>query len=593
MFDVAKRQNNLNKILSLLSKKNYIKAKSIAEKQLKNSPNDVDLLHTLGVSLFHLNRNDEAVLNLTKAIGINDGRSDILNSLAQVYRKTDIVKANKCLEKVVELNPSPVYLSDLATVQSQLGFLDKAILTVKHSLMIDSSYLAGLKLLCHLLVNDNRFLECLEFVDKIPKSDADYYKLSIDSYIELNNYSQALALLNTLLLIPNLSDQYLFFAIETLITLGEFKRAKKLFVTSTSSKLKKNLHLRLKLEELSAAEQRQIEKRVLATMNTDKVDSNLVFNLANLYKQKDRAKWIYLLELANKKNNFPYNEKETLFLFDRATNALQKRIIPVTKIKSSLPIFIIGMPRSGTTLTESIIGAHSSCFACGESNTLQMAFNKNYTNEDLSNKNRTFRPWTFIDLLEKSEELDLTPIAMHYLKLIRKHDSEAKHLVDKMPHNFIYTALLPRLFPQAKFIHITRNPIANILSIFEQNFSEFHSYGSDLSTLIKYYKKYQQYMETSLKLVPKGSVYSLQYENLVENTEDEVRKLLDYCNLPFQQSCLEFNKQKRVVKTASVKQVRQAIYKTSLKPWQGLEEELTDVLNAFPEYNKSHYDLAK
>lgn len=582
MLDVAKKQSDLNKILSLLLKKNYIKAKSISEKKLKSSPNDVDLLHTLGVSLFHLNRNDEAVLNLNKAVRISkNNRSDILNSLAQVYRRTDLVKAKECLEKVVELNPSPAYLSDLATVQSQLGFRDKAILTVKRSLMIDNNYLAGLKLLCQLLLDSGRFLECLEFVDNIPKNDADYYKLSIDSYIEINSYSQAIALLNELLQTPNLPDKYLVFAIETLITLGEFERAKNIFLTSTSRKLKGVLDLKLRLEELSEAEHLQIEKKVLATIDTEEVDPHIIFNLAKFYKRKNRAKWIYLLELANKKKDFVYNEKETLDLFDRATVALQKRVIPTTTIQSSVPIFIIGMPRSGTTLTESIIGAHSNCFACGESKALQISFNKVNFNEDVTDEKRL---WTFIDLLEKSEELDLTPTAMHYLKLIRKHDDKAKHLVNKMPHNFVYTALLPRLFPQAKFIHITRNPIANILSIFEQNFGRFHSYGNDLSTLVKYYKKYQEYMEASLKLAPKGSVYSLQYENLIENTEDEVRKLLGYCNLPFEQSCLEFNKQKRVVKTASVKQVREAIYKTSLKPWQGLEEELGVVLDAFPEY---------
>lgn len=581
MLDVAKKESDLNKVVTLLSKKSFIKAKYISEKTLKKSPDDVDFLHTLGVSLFHLNRNDEAILHLSRAIRIDERRADILNSLAQVYQKTDIIKAKEYLEKVVELNPSPVHLSNLATVQAKLGFLDKAILTIKQSLMTDNSYLDGLKFLCHLLIRANRFLECLDFVEQLPKSDAEYYKLSIDSYIELNNYSQAIALLNELLFIPNLPEKYFVFSIETLITLGEFERAKEMFLTSISSKVRNDLNLKLRLEELSKGEQRQIERQVLATIDTENVDSKLIFSLANLYKRENRAKWIYLLDLANKSKNFLYNEKETLFLFDRAINALHKTKISTTKIKSSVPIFIIGMPRSGTTLTESIIGSHSSCFACGESSALQIAFNDINSNEDLLDENKC---WAFSDLLEKNKELDLTPIAMHYLKLIRRHDNKVEHLVDKMPHNFVYTALLPRLFPYAKFIHITRNPIANILSIFEQNFSEFHSYGSDLSTLVKYYKKYQEYMESSLKLVPKGSVYSLQYENLVENTEDEVRKLLDYCNLSFEQSCLEFNKQKRAVRTASVKQVREGIYKTSLKPWEGLEAELSVVLEAFSEY---------
>jgi len=581
MLDVAKKQSEVNKIITLLSKKNFIKVKSISEKKLKKNPDDVDFLHTLGVALFHLNRNDEAILHLSKAIRIDERRADILNSLAQAYQKNDIIKAKECLEKVVELNPSPVHLCNLAIVQAKLGFLDKAILTIKQSLMKDNSYLDGLKLLCHLLVRTNRFLECLDFVEQLPKSDAEYYKLSIDSYIELNNYSQAIALLNELLFIPNLPDKYLIFSIETLITLGEFERAKKMFSTSTSSKVRNDLNLKLRLEELSKGEERQIERQILATIDTENVDSKLIFNLANLYKRKNRAKWIYLLDLANKSKNFLYNEKETLFLFDRAINALQQKMMSATKIKSSVPIFIIGMPRSGTTLTESIVGSHSSCFACGESSALKIAFNDINFNEDLLDENKR---WAFIDLLEKNEELDLTPIAMHYLKIIRRHDSKVEHLVDKMPHNFVYSALLPRLFPHAKFIHITRNPIANILSIFEQNFSDFHSYGNDLSTLVKYYKKYQEYMDASLKLVPKDSVYSLQYENLVEKTEDEVRKLLDYCNLPFEQSCLEFNTQKRAVRTASVKQVREGIYKTSLKPWEGLEAELSVVLDAFPEY---------
>jgi hypothetical protein len=155
--------------------------------------------------------------------------------------------------------------------------------------------------------------------------------------------------------------------------------------------------------------------------------------------------------------------------------------------------------------------------------------------------------------------------------------------VDKMPHNFVYTAIIPKLFPNAKIIHIRRNPIANILSIFEQDFSAFHSYASNIGSLIRYYQQYQTYMQKMQKLVPEGQLYELSYDALVSDPETQVRSLLTYCDLPFEESCMKFEEQSRTVRTSSRHQVRQGFYTSSLKPWEGLEEQLADLLAAFPD----------
>lgn len=575
---------NVNKIKEQVAKGQFAKVKLSCEKLLKKDQGNVDYLHFLGIALFNLSRLDDAIVVLKKANVLSPKKADVCNSLARIYSKTDKQQALLYQKKAVEINPSSAHLSNLATLQSDFNSFDIAILNAKRAVLADESYVDAWKLLCHLLTLDGRFSEAIEKCLQLSNNDPDKYKLLGEVYVSLNDHSNALLTIDALLALVDLPEKFYDFAINTYGVLGEFSKASELFDKTTFKNKERQKIFKLEIKGGSVDEVHYLERSYRKVNHPNFENIELAFSLAEYYKKKDRKQWFSWLDKANmvKQNKDHYLESETLGLFKQAIDTIVNTNLPVSDSESKKTVFVLGMPRSGTTLTESIIGSHSECVACGESGLLQSSFDKINVNE-LYEHHRRF---AFVNKLADFTHNDFNQIAKNYIKKISQLGGSTFKTVDKMPHNFIYTTLLPKIFPNGKFIHIKRNPIANILSIYEQNFKSFHSYGNSLSTLINYYKTYQNYMDISLSQLPDGQVYELIYEDLVNNTEEEVRKLLDYCDLPFEQACLEFNKQKRAVKTASVKQVRQSIYTSSLRPWEGLEEELKEVIVAFPEATK-------
>ena len=160
-----------------------------------------------------------------------------------------------------------------------------------------------------------------------------------------------------------------------------------------------------------------------------------------------------------------------------------------------------------------------------------------------------------------------------YIARIRHHSKATKYITDKMPHNFLYIGLIKVILPNARIIRCTRDPMDNCLSIFKNYFGRGHEYSYDLTELGQYYNLYLDLMEYWKNTLP-GFIYELNYERLVADQENQTRKLLEFCNLPWDEACLEFHKTRRKVKTASNEQVRRPIYKDSVKLWKRYEKQL-------------------
>jgi hypothetical protein len=175
--------------------------------------------------------------------------------------------------------------------------------------------------------------------------------------------------------------------------------------------------------------------------------------------------------------------------------------------------------------------------------------------------------------LKEMSEIELTDLARRYTGELRKLGNGEHHITDKMPHNFLYVGLIAMLFPTAKIIHCERNPLDTCLSIFSYLFTGRHLYAYKLEELGHYYLLYKQLMAHWHKVMP-GRIYTLNYESVVGNTDQEVKMLLDYCGLPFQEQCLAFFNTDRAVVTVSASQVRQPIYKSSVGGWQRFERGL-------------------
>jgi tetratricopeptide (TPR) repeat protein len=231
---------------------------------------------------------------------------------------------------------------------------------------------------------------------------------------------------------------------------------------------------------------------------------------------------------------------------------------------SQKPVFIVGMPRSGTSLVEQVISSHPNAIGGGEIGFL-FEYEKTLVSETRAN--------TYPDYMEWFDRQDADAVADSYLKLIEnlsQKNEQCLRVTDKMPHNFLYLGLLHSIFPVARFIHCQRNPLDTCLSIYFQKFTLGHSYSYDLSEIGVSFAEYTRLMDHWDNVLP-GVVHNIQYEDLIYKHEDSARRLIDFCGLEWHSKCLEFHKSSRPVLTSSNWQVRQPVYKSSLDRWKNYD----------------------
>ncbi len=240
-------------------------------------------------------------------------------------------------------------------------------------------------------------------------------------------------------------------------------------------------------------------------------------------------------------------------------------------VASERPVFIVGMPRSGTTLTEQIAASHPKVFGAGELSDVRQLIT--------SISGSTIEGQAFV-----REMGDMTParsreLAERYLAVLKKHSRSAERVTDKLPHNFELLGFIALLFPNAKVVHCRRNPIDTCVSCFTHQFSDFHGYNSNLNKLGLYYREYvrlMQHWETALPM----TIFENRYETMTSDQEAQTRKLIDHIGLEWDDRCLTFYETKRLVQTPSRWQVRQPIYRSSVKSWKKYEQHLGPLIDA-------------
>lgn len=239
---------------------------------------------------------------------------------------------------------------------------------------------------------------------------------------------------------------------------------------------------------------------------------------------------------------------------------------------SNVPIFVVGMPRSGTTLIDQVLSSHSQIGSIGESNHIQ--------------DSATFicsQPprMTYPDCIINMDEVSLKQQADHYLANARESNMDKKRILDKMPGNYIYLGYIHTLFPNAHIIHSRRHPLDSTLSCYFQRFTATDplDWSHNLTTLGKYYRLYSKMMAFWYQALP-GKILDVHYENMVIDLESQARRIIDFVGLEWEDSCLEFHQSKRTVHTASLWQVRQPIYTSSLAKWKPYAKHLRPLIEA-------------
>ncbi len=245
---------------------------------------------------------------------------------------------------------------------------------------------------------------------------------------------------------------------------------------------------------------------------------------------------------------------------------------------SELPVFIVGMPRSGTTLVEQICASHSAVHGAGELKLMRQLVSS------LSSKGG--RAVNYPECLGTMEPSSLPSLAGSYLAKLKENIPEGiLRVTDKMPTNFIELGLIRLLFPRARIIHCIRDPLDTCLSNYFQYFSEGNECSFDLEELALYFRKYQALMQFWKETLP-GGIFEIRYEELVADLPHEAKRLIQYLGLEWQEHCLSYFKTKRMVHTSSDWQVRQPIYAKSVQRWKNYEPYLQSLRQALENKGK-------
>ena len=230
------------------------------------------------------------------------------------------------------------------------------------------------------------------------------------------------------------------------------------------------------------------------------------------------------------------------------------------------PIFIVGLPRSGTTLVDRVLGSHSRIHSAGE---------LDYFAQCLVAAVRRDHPTPIPrqELVARSADLDFAALGHVYLECARQGVATPLRITDKMPLNYLYCGLIHRALPEAKIVHLTRHPMAAGYAMYKTLFKDAYPFSYDLEEIGRYYVAYRRLMDHWQASMP-GVIHEVSYEALVTDQRGETAKLLDFCGLDWQEACVDFHRNAAATTTASAVQVRQPMYRTSLSQWRHYEKEL-------------------
>jgi tetratricopeptide (TPR) repeat protein len=521
------------------------------QKAADTNPNYLEPLNNLGALLLEEDRIPEAIESLNKALRLHPNYAESICNMGGIHlAQEELDEALTSFRRALELRP--VYL------EAQMG-LSK---TLQAKEMLPEAEQAAIR--------------ALQIDGHNPKGHA----LMGSIYAETERPEQAEQEFKRALELKPSSEEGLLGLGHLCVENGELDRAKELFVqVLTKDPDSTAAHIQMvqayKVKEGDPHFAAVLKEFGEADKHSDNRKMSLHFALGKCYddtKQYDQAFPHFLEGCKLKRAKFNYDADATARQFAELKEIFSQPFIDRLRGSgdpSYLPIFVLGMPRSGTTLTEQIIASHPDVYGAGElPDLLRIAHRK--TDPETT---------TFPDNLRYLDADTLKALGAEYVAAVQARAPDARHITDKMPANFFAVPLIHLMLPNAKIIHVNRNPVDTCVSCFTRLFHRKQEHTYDLAELGRYYVDYARLMDHWRKVLPAGAFYDVQYEAIVADQEAEARKLLDYCGLEWNDACLEFHKTKRQVRTASVTQVRQPIYTTSVERWRKYEKFLGPLLD--------------
>jgi tetratricopeptide (TPR) repeat protein len=267
-----------------------------------------------------------------------------------------------------------------------------------------------------------------------------------------------------------------------------------------------------------------------------------------------------------------YDPVQTENLFDRAIAMVDEEFFRARSgygCDDDSPIFIVGLPRSGSTLLEQILSSHSNVEGTHELSDLSRVIQ--ITRRETKQRTR------FPEVYQSLEPADWLRIGEYYVERTQRFRSGSPHFIDKNPNNFTSVGVIALALPNAKIINARRHPLDSCFGTYKQLFAQGQPFSYDLNELGEYYLQYRRLMDHWHEVLP-GKVLDVKYEDVVADLETQVRRILEYCGLPFEDACLRFHETERAIRTASSEQVRRPIYSSSVNLWRNYERHLDELI---------------
>ena len=510
---MEKLKKQIELIVNVYKSGNFAKAELLTKDLIKDNQKVVFLYNLLGLILIEQKKIDEAINCYEAGIKIDPNFSMIYNNLGLLYfqhkNDNDIIKIENYYKKAISLNKKlPEAHNNLGSLYNHLNKTKKAIACYKEAININ------------------------------PKFSFAHHNLGA-AYVSVGNYGEAKKYFKeSVKLDPNSLDTHRMLSRIT-------KYTKNTIHLEELKKIYKNININNYKNRIDIG-------FALGKAHEDIKDFNNSFKYyqeANSL-QKKSIKFSLNLEkdkFEDIKNT--YNKK----LFNKYYNCGNSEIAP---------IFIVGMPRSGTTLVEQILSSHQDVYGADEVEFIPQIIKNNFGDKNLR---------LFFDEIVNFDKNNLKNFGKDYEVRMNGLSNKSLRTTDKLPENFLNIGFIKLILPKSKIIHCYRNSKDNCFSIFKNHFSSGKiKFAYEMNDIVEYFNLYYDLMKYWNNLF-EDSIYNIEYENLILDTKNEIKKTLKFCNLGWSEDCMNFHNNKRPIKTASDTQARSKIYSTSINSWKNYE----------------------
>jgi tetratricopeptide (TPR) repeat protein len=611
--------NNLG--LLHLSAQRPNEAAALFEKALSQRPGSPEVHCNLGNALAALKRHDSAISHYQQALSLKpDGAEAHHNlgiALAAVDRRQEAVAS---FEKAISLKPAYAAAhGQLAKVLGELGRYDEAIGHAQAALAANDNVAETHNDLGNLLVGQGRHAEAIVHYQKALALKPDFaepHNNLGNVYVALLRYDKALAHFEMALALkpdfaaamtnlgralsevhrieealiwyqkavalhPDMAAVHVRLG-DILQSLGRLDEARSAYETAvklapTNGGYYRSLSeaKRFTADDAHLADMEGLAQSLESLSQNDQI--GLHFALGKAYADLDRHQDAfdhYLKGNTLKRGQLNYDEAASLTRLERIQTVISADLVQHRHDggePSDLPVFIVGMYRSGTSLVEQVLASHPQVFGGGELRDLPQLLSE----IDRKHAGRG----AFPELIPELAGSELRQLAADYLKRVRAFGQAAERITDKMPANFALVGLIYLILPGAHIIHVRRDPVDTCWSCYTHLFARTAlNWSYDLGELGRYYRAYASLMDHWRRVLPAGFMLEVQYEDLIAEFEPQAKRLVEFCRLNWDERCLAFHKTERAVSTASAAQVRQPIYRSAVGRWLPYKEMLGPLL---------------